>query len=74
MYQYVLVCTCVYLLVQKINNYVVITVPSGTSSYLESCTPEWTSTKTLFCLAQLGTGPFRGTGFKAAAGTACAWY
>ena len=60
MYLYVLVGA-------KINNYVLISVPSGTSSYLESCTPEWTSTKALFCLVQLGTGLFRGTGFKVTA-------
>ena len=65
MYQYELVGT-------KINYYVLILVPSSTSSYLESCTPEWTSTKALFCLVQLGTGLFRCTGFKVAAGTP--WY
>ena len=77
MYQYVLVCTGMHLYVlvgTKINNYVLISVvesvPSDTSSYLESCTPEWTSTKALFCLVQLGTGLFRCTGFK---GTSWYW-
>ena len=75
MNKYVAVCTSMYWYVQyvlvgtKINKYVLISVPSGTSSYLESCIPEWTSTKALFCLVQLGTGLFRCTGFKGSA-----WY